>query len=125
MTRNVELLVRAARAFGDLRDEVVFVGGAVIDLFITDPAAPHPRFTEDVDVVVEVTTHGEWARIGERLRAPHRRQTTPLATAHMTTRPPERLRGRRSRRLARANERRASPARLPRLYGTMQPRIHV
>ncbi len=69
MTRNVEMLVRAARALGDLRDEVVFVGGAVVDLFITDPAAPHPRFTEDVDVVVEVTTHGAWSRLGERLRS--------------------------------------------------------
>lgn len=69
MTRNVEMLVRAARALGELRDEVVFVGGAVVDLYITDPAAPRPRFTEDVDVVVEATTHGEWARVGERLRA--------------------------------------------------------
>jgi len=69
MTRNVEMLVRAARALGDLRDEVVFVGGAVVDLFITDPAAPRPRFTEDVDVVVEVTTHSAWSGLGERLRA--------------------------------------------------------
>jgi hypothetical protein len=69
MTRNIEMLVGAARALGELRDEVVFVGGAVVDLFITDPAAPRPRFTEDVDVVIEVTTYGEWARIGERLRA--------------------------------------------------------
>jgi len=69
MTRNVEMLVRAARALGDVRDEVVFVGGAVVDLFITDPAAPRPRFTEDVDVVVEVTTHSAWSGLGERLRA--------------------------------------------------------
>jgi hypothetical protein len=69
MTRNVEMLVRAARALGGLREEVVFVGGAVVDLFITDPAAPRPRFTEDVDVVIEVMTHGEWARVGQRLRA--------------------------------------------------------
>jgi hypothetical protein len=69
VTRNVEMLVRAAEAFGEFLDEVVFVGGAVVDLFITDPAAPRPRFTQDVDVVVEVTTHGEWVRVGERLRA--------------------------------------------------------
>lgn len=68
MTRNLEMLARAAEALGELRDEVVFVGGAAVDLFITDPAAPRPRFTEDVDVVAEVTTHGEWARLGERLR---------------------------------------------------------
>lgn len=69
MTRNVEMLVHAAEALDELKDEVVFVGGAVVDLFITDPAAPRPRFTEDVDVVVEVTTYAAWARMGERLRA--------------------------------------------------------
>jgi hypothetical protein len=82
MTRNVEMLVRAARALGALKDEVVFVGGAVVDLFITDPAAPRPRFTEDVDVVVEVTTYGAWAKVGERLRAlgfrEDRREGAPL-----------------------------------------------
>ncbi len=51
MSRNVEMLVRAAQALGALKDEVVFVGGAVVDLFITDPAAPRPRFTQDVAVI--------------------------------------------------------------------------
>lgn len=69
MTPNVEMLVRSARAFDDMLGEVVFVGGAVVDLMVTDPAAPRPRFTEDVDVLVEVTTFGEWARVGARLRA--------------------------------------------------------
>ena len=69
MTRNVEMLGRVAEALGELKDEVVFVGGAVVDLFITDPAAPRPRFTQDVDVVVEVTTYGAWAEVGGRLRA--------------------------------------------------------
>jgi hypothetical protein len=82
MTRNVEMLQRAAKALGDLKDEVVFVGGAVVDLFITDPAAPRPRFTQDVDVVVEVTTYGAWAELGERLRAlgfrEDRREGAPL-----------------------------------------------
>ncbi len=82
MTRNVEMLVRAAKALGGLRGEVVFVGGAVVDLFITDPAAPRPRFTEDVDVVVEVTTYAAWADLGSRLRAlgfrEDRREGAPL-----------------------------------------------
>ena len=46
MTRNIEMLVRVAEALGGLKDEVVFVGGAVVDLFISDPAAPHPRFSD-------------------------------------------------------------------------------
>ena len=69
MTRNIEMLVQVARGLGDLRPEVVFVGGAVVELFVTDPAAPRPRFTEDVDVVVEITTRAEWSRLGERLRS--------------------------------------------------------
>jgi hypothetical protein len=82
LSRNVAMLVRAAVALGELKDEVVFVGGAVVDLFITDPAAPHPRFTQDVDVVVEVATYGAWAKIAERLRAlgfrEDRREDAPL-----------------------------------------------
>jgi predicted nucleotidyltransferase len=82
VTRNVEMLVAAARAFGDLRDEVVFVGGAIVDLLVTDPAAPRPRFTDDVDVVVEVTTQVEWYALGERLRTlgfrEDRREGAPL-----------------------------------------------
>jgi hypothetical protein len=37
---NLELLELAVAALGDLVDEVVFVGGATIGLWITDPAAP-------------------------------------------------------------------------------------
>jgi hypothetical protein len=69
MTANAELLRRAAEALGGLKDEVVFVGGALVELYITDPAAPRPRFTQDVDVVVEVATYAAWARMVERLRA--------------------------------------------------------
>jgi hypothetical protein len=40
MTGNIDMLVRAAEALGGLKDKVIFVNGAVVDLFITDPAAP-------------------------------------------------------------------------------------
>jgi hypothetical protein len=69
VTRNIEMLIQVARGLGDLRPEVVFVGGAVVEMFVTDPAAPRPRFTDDVDVVVEITTRAEWYRLGERLRS--------------------------------------------------------
>jgi len=82
VTRNVEMLLAGARAFGDLRDEVVFVGGAIVDLLVTDPAAPRPRFTDDVDVVVEVTTQVEWCALADRLRKlgfrEDRREGAPL-----------------------------------------------
>ena len=39
---NVELLELAAAALSDLLAEVVFVGGATIELWITDTGAPDP-----------------------------------------------------------------------------------
>ena len=53
---NIGLLELAASALGDLLDEVVFVGGATIELWITDAAAPPVRPTTDVDVVLGVAT---------------------------------------------------------------------
>jgi hypothetical protein len=48
---------------------VVFVGGATVELWVTDQAAPEFRPTEDVDVVVEVATRQDYYRLQERLRA--------------------------------------------------------
>lgn len=66
---SVDLLVAAARALDDLCAKVVFLGGASIGLWITDPAARPPRVTYDVDVVAEVTTLGAYTRFQEQLRA--------------------------------------------------------
>ena len=63
------LLELGASVLGELADEVVFVGGATITLWITDPAAPPPRPTKDIDVVVEVATRAEYHAFEERLRA--------------------------------------------------------
>jgi hypothetical protein len=65
---SVELLELAAAALDDLLDEVVFVGGATAGLWITDPAAPAPRPTKDVDVIVEVTSRGRFYEFEDRLR---------------------------------------------------------
>jgi len=66
---SIKLLERAAGALGPLCTEVVFVGGACIELWITDPGAPAPRPTKDVDVVVEVTSRLGYERFSERMRA--------------------------------------------------------
>jgi hypothetical protein len=63
------MLERAAQELAPFLDEVAFVGGATIALWITDQAAPEPRVTKDGDVVVEVTTRVAWYRFEERLRA--------------------------------------------------------
>jgi hypothetical protein len=61
-------LEAAAAVLGPLVDEVVFVGGAMVHLWITEPGAPPARATDDVDVICEVATRVEYHRLGERLR---------------------------------------------------------
>jgi hypothetical protein len=65
---NIELLERAAAALDDLLDEVVFVGGATLELWITRRGAVEVRPTEDVDVVVEVATRTAFHDFEARLR---------------------------------------------------------
>lgn len=49
---NLTYLRRIAEALGELREQVVFVGGAVAGLLVTDPLADAVRATRDVDAVV-------------------------------------------------------------------------
>lgn len=65
---TVTLLEAAASELGDLRPLVVFLGGATVGLWFTDPAARAPRATLDVDVVADVTTLTAYTRFQEDLR---------------------------------------------------------
>jgi hypothetical protein len=48
---SADLLELAASLLGDLTGELVFVGGASIHLWLSDPAAPAVRSTDDVDAI--------------------------------------------------------------------------
>lgn len=48
--------------------DIVFVGGSVVELYVTDPAADAPRYTLDVDVVIPVTTRAQFNALESRLR---------------------------------------------------------
>lgn len=63
-------LQTVARALGAMNDEVVYVGGAVIGLLVTDPASPAIRPTNDVDCIVEVASRLEYdTRVRDQLLA--------------------------------------------------------
>jgi hypothetical protein len=66
---NREYLLVVAGALGDLCDEVVFVGGSVAGLLLTDPVAEGIRATKDVDAVVEATTLSQYYQVEKRLPA--------------------------------------------------------
>lgn len=58
----------AASVLGPVLEEVVFVGGATIYLWLTEPGVPPVRATDDVDVICEVSTLAEYYSLGARLR---------------------------------------------------------
>lgn len=65
---NVLLLETVAGQLGDgLREALVFVGGAVVGLLITDPAAPSVRPTEDVDLIVQTLALSDYRAVEQRL----------------------------------------------------------
>ncbi len=64
---NLECLVVIADSLGRLREEIVFVGGSVAGLLITDPLAEAVRATVDVDAIVEATTLHQFHQVENRL----------------------------------------------------------
>lgn len=68
MSSIVEQIETVAERLEELREGVVFVGGATTTLFVTDPAVTDIRPTKDIDVIVEVASFASYARLEEQLR---------------------------------------------------------
>lgn len=66
---NIVILQTVADGLEELKEEVVFVGGAVAELYADDPASSDIRPTLDVDCVIELSSRLEHAKLEERLRA--------------------------------------------------------
>lgn len=64
------MLLQVAAALGnDLLNEVVFVGGCTTGLLVTDEYTKEQiRYTDDVDLIVDLTGYAAWARLQETLR---------------------------------------------------------
>lgn len=69
MTANREALIRVARTLRPLIEELVFVGGLVVELYITDTAFPRPRPTDDADAVYRLADYGDYHRLEEQLES--------------------------------------------------------
>jgi hypothetical protein len=65
---NIKILETAVHKLGPLVDEMVFLGGCATCLLLTDPAAPPPRVTYDVDVIVEAASLLDYHKLSEKLR---------------------------------------------------------
>jgi hypothetical protein len=66
---NLSLLERAAEQLDEaLLEQLVFVGGAVAGVLITDPAMPEIRPTQDVVVICSVIARSDDHQLGRQLR---------------------------------------------------------
>jgi len=66
---QIEMLSRVASALGDMVNDVVFVGGCVTGLLVEDSfTLEHVRFTDDVDLIVNVITLTDWNQLQSKLR---------------------------------------------------------
>jgi len=65
---NITMLQTVANGLGELKKDIVFVGGAVAELYANDPAASDIRPTLDVDCVIELRTRLQHSILEENLR---------------------------------------------------------
>lgn len=68
-SNNITMLQTVANGLGELKEDMVFVGGSVAELYATDPAASDIRPTMDVDCVIELSSRRAHAELEENLRA--------------------------------------------------------
>jgi predicted nucleotidyltransferase len=64
---NLTRIKAVYNALGPLKDEVVFVGGATVSLY-ADRSAEETRPTEDVDILIEISSTTEYAKMEDQLR---------------------------------------------------------
>lgn len=65
---NIERIITVAKALKELNQQVVYVGGAVVQFYSDETASAESRATVDVDCVVKYNSHVEKIRFEERLR---------------------------------------------------------
>lgn len=72
---NREAIVTVAQVLHEIDPSVVFVGGAVLGLYVNDPAAEDVRPTKDVDIVLQIMTEGKLESLRKKLTAKRFKQT--------------------------------------------------
>ncbi len=64
---NIVRIIGVYNALEELKDSVVFVGGATVSLYADKPEEADVRFTDDIDVLIEIGSYNEYAKLQEKL----------------------------------------------------------
>jgi hypothetical protein len=66
---NNLMLQTVAKGLGNLKDEIVFVGGSVAELYAINPSISDIRPTLDVDCIIELSSRRALSKLEEEIRA--------------------------------------------------------
>ena len=66
-TINIKVIEKVANALGELNENVIYVGGAIVSYYVTDEGAEQPRPTKDIDISVQISTYAEMEILREQL----------------------------------------------------------
>lgn len=64
---NISVVAEVAAALKEVKEEMVFVGGAVVSLYTDDPAADEIRPTQDIDLTLNIINLHHWEQVQEKL----------------------------------------------------------
>ncbi len=75
LSANEEMLLTVVKSLPEsLKESVVFLGGSIVSLLVTDQACSGIRSTIDVDMIVDASSRSVFHTIEENLRAAGFRQ---------------------------------------------------
>ncbi len=66
-TINLKVVEKVALALEEINEQVIFVGGAVVTLYVTDEGAEQPRPTKDIDISVQISNYSQMDELRLRL----------------------------------------------------------
>jgi len=72
---NTDIIKTVAQGLAELNEKVVYVGGAVVSLYINDPAAEDVRPTKDIDISLEIASLTELEKLRQDLNSKGFKQT--------------------------------------------------
>ena len=64
---NIATVAEVAEALKEIKEQVVFVGGAIVSLYTDDIAADEIRPTKDIDLTLNIYNLSHWESFQERL----------------------------------------------------------
>ena len=67
MNKNIQMIIEIAQGLQDLKNDVVFVGGAAASLYFQKFDENEIRPTEDVDCIIEISSKAKYFKLSEKL----------------------------------------------------------